>query len=296
MLGTRIAAALAGRGVRVVQWIQDIYPEVVAAHYGEFAGWLLSSWRRQRDQAWRASAACITLGTDMAAAVAATGVPAKRIALIPNWAPRELHAAPPASAVAALREQWQVRGRFVVTYSGNLGRVHEFTTVLDAIAALQDNPNVVFHVIGRGPRLAAVAEAVGARGLRQVAFHPPVSRAELPILLAAADAHLVTLQPAFGQLVYPSKLAGILAAGRPTLFVGSPGGEIAQFLRQHDCGAAFAPGEAGALAATIAAWAADRSAAGGLGRNAHLAYAEHFTLDAALAQWDARLRGLDERA
>ena len=293
MLGTRVAAALAGRGVRVVEWIQDIYPEVVAAHYGAFVGRLLSGWRRQRDEAWRASAACVTLGADMAAAVTAAGVPAERIALIPNWAPRELHAAPPDSAVAARREQWQAGGRFVIAYSGNLGRVHEFATVLDAIAAQQDNPAVAFHFIGRGPRMTAVAQAARARGLRQVAFHPPVPREELPALLAAADAHLVTLQPAFARLVYPSKLAGILAAGRPALFVGPPGGDIARFVRQHDCGAAFAPGEADALAATIAGWAADRGAAHRLGRHAQRAYADHFTFDATLAQWDARLRGLD---
>lgn len=232
----------------------------------------------------------------MAGAVAAAGVPADRITLIRNWAPRELHSAPPASEVAARREQWQARDRFVVVYAGNLGRVHEFTTVLDAIAALQDNPAIAFHFVGRGPRMASVERATRVRGLRQVSFHPPVPRAELPALLAAADAHLVTLRPAFGRLVYPSKLAGILAAGRPALFVGPPAGAIARFLREHDCGVAFAPGAAGPLAATITSWAADRTAPARLGLNARRAYTEHFTLDAALTQWDARLRALHPHA
>jgi len=292
MLGVRVVAGLAGRDVRVVQWIQDIYPEIATAHYGKFLGRLLKSWKRQRDEAWRASAACVTLGEDMAAVIAAAGVPATRVAIIPNWAPRELDAAPPSNLVATRREQWRACGRFVVVYSGNLGRVHEFDTVLAAIAALQDNPNVTFHFIGRGPRMRAIAQAAHARGLRQLEFHPPVAREELPALLAAADAHLVTLQPAFGSLVYPSKLAGVLAAGRPTLFVGPTTGDIARLLRTQDCGAAFAPGDASGLAAVIAHWAAERAIPERLGRNARRAYAEGFTRDAALNQWDARLQAL----
>jgi glycosyltransferase involved in cell wall biosynthesis len=132
--------------------------------------------------------------------------------------------------------------------------------------------------------------------LANVELHPAVPRVELGALLAAADAHLVTLQPAYGRLVYPSKLAGVLAAGRPALFVGPPGGDIARLLREQDCGAAFAPGAAEALADTLRRWAGDRPANARLGAHARRTYAGHFTLAAAITGWDALLRQVASHA
>ena len=290
MLGTIVAEAAAGRGGHVVQWIQDIYPEIAAVHFGAVARFFLSGLRRRRDRAWSNSTRCVTLGADMAQAVAEMGVPAARLAVQPNWAPHELDEPAPAAAVAACRQGWNAGNRFVVVYSGNLGRVHEFATLLAAAERLKAEAGIVFRVVGRGPQWAQVAAAVRNRGLTNIELQPAVPRAELGALLAAADAHLVTLHPAYGRLVYPSKLAGVLASGRPALFVGPVEGDIARLLRTADCGASFAPGDAATLAATIQRWAADRALAGRLGANARRAYASQFTLATALAGWDALLR------
>jgi colanic acid biosynthesis glycosyl transferase WcaI len=292
MLGTVVAEAIAGRGAAVVQWIQDIYPEIAAVHFGPVAGFLLRGLQRRRNRAWSQSAAGVTLGTDMAQAVAATGVAAERLSILPNWAPRELDEPPPAEAVAAYRQRWNAEGRFVVAYSGNLGRVHEFATVLEAAERLQADAGIVFRFIGRGPQWAKVAATVRQRGLANVGLEAAVPRVELGAMLAAADAHLVTLQPAYGRLVYPSKLAGVLAAGRPALFVGPADGDIARLLQAQHCGAAFAPGAAEALAETIRRWAGDRPATARLGANARQTYTAHFTGAAALARWDELLRRL----
>jgi glycosyltransferase involved in cell wall biosynthesis len=140
-----------------------------------------------------------------------------------------------------------------------------------------------------------VADAVTRRELTNVTLQPPVARAELGAMLAAADAHLVTLRPACGRLVYPSKLAGVLAAGRPTLFVGPADGDIAHLLRNADCGAAFAPGAGDALAETIRRWAGDRREAARLGAHARHTYAAQFTWARALEGWEKLLRRLTEK-
>jgi glycosyltransferase involved in cell wall biosynthesis len=119
---------------------------------------------------------------------------------------------------------------------------------------------------------------------------PPQSRADLPAALAAADAQLVTLKPGFAQLVYPSKLAGVLAVGRPVLFVGPAGGEIARLLQAAECGVAVGPGDGQRLAETIAAWQSDPARRAQLGRNARSAYESHFTFANALARWEEILR------
>jgi len=103
--------------------------------------------------------------------------------------------------------------------------------------------------------------------------------------LAATDIQLVTLNPAFTNLVYPSKLAGALAAGRPVLFVGPARGEIAQLLTAEDCGQAVSPGDDEALAAIITQWQLDLPRRRQLARKARAAYTKYFTLTQAVDRW-----------
>lgn len=278
------------RGARVVQWIQDIYPEVVSEHVGAWTVPALAPLRWARNRAWRASARCVPVSDDMRASVLAAGVsPANALAL-PNWAPQELDAPAHHDEIAAIRREWQVDGKFLVAYSGNLGRVHEFATILDAAAILRDDPRIRFAFIGGGPRLAEVRAGVAQRGLTNVAFHPPQPRARLAAALAAPDAHLVTLRAGFERLVAPSKLAGVLAAGRPALFVGPTGGEIARLLREESCGHVVDNGDARTLATTVAAWSADAAHVATLAAAARRAYERHFRFADLVQRWDTLLR------
>lgn len=292
MLGALAAEVGRAAGARVVHWVQDIYPEIAAVHFGALARPLLAGMRARRDAAWQSAAACVALGEDMALRVRAAGVPAERVHLLPNWAPRELHESPSVAAIAERRRQAGLDGRFVVTYSGNLGRVHEFATILAAAQRLREDVDVVFQFVGRGARFAAVESAVRQRGLVNVRLLPPEPRATLPLALASADAHLVTLLPAYASLVYPSKLAGVLAAGRPVLFVGPAQGDIARLLAANDCGASFAPGDGAGLAETILRWKFDPPAWRGLGAKARTAYLRHFAAETMLDRWDELLRRL----
>ncbi|SDS64464.1 glycosyltransferase family 4 protein [Opitutus sp. GAS368] len=289
MLGAALTGLAGQRGASVVHWIQDIYPEIVSAHVGALAALPLSPLRARRDAAWRAARACVTLGEDMAQLVRERQVPADRIALVPNWAPRELHEPAATEAITARRLAWGVGDKFVIAYSGNLGRVHEFTAVLAAAERLKAQRNIVFLFIGTGARFEEIRTAAAARGLDNVRLLPPAPRAELAAALAAADVQLVTLKPAFGRLVYPSKLAGVLAAARPVLFVGPPEGEIARFLARAQCGAAVGPDDGTRLAGLIAEWRADPARCAHLGRQARAAYERHFTFDSALAAWETIL-------
>ena len=197
-------------------------------------------------------------------------------------------AAPPKSQPR--RAAWNLSGKFVVAYSGNLGRVHEFATLFDAAGFLRDDDGIVFLFIGEGARYEEVRAVVHTRALSRVRFLPAQPRGRLPVTLAVADAHVVTLKPGFERLVYPSKLAGIMAAGRPALFVGSPGCAIASLLAHEGCGLTFAPGSGRALADVIRRWRdhprrIQRSTPGG-----PPSYERHFTFRAALAEWEKNPR------
>lgn len=290
MLGAAVTGIAKECGAGVVHWIQDIYPEIVSAHAGAIVGLPLLPLRWKRDDSWRAARRCVALGEDMAKVVTARGVSEDKLVIAPNWAPRELDAPAPEAAVAARRIAWGCTDKFIVAYSGNLGRVHEFAAVLGAADELRGREDIVFVFIGRGPRFDEVHAAAQARGLANIRFLPPETRENLAAALAAPDAHLVTLKPTFARLVYPSKLAGVLAAGRPVLFVGPPDGEIARLLAREQCGAAFAPSDGVGLASTVRQWQADAARRTQLGRAARGAYERHFTFGSVLAHWEDILR------
>ena len=289
MLGAALSGTIQRGGARAVHWIQDIYPEIVTAHLG--VGAMVPLWplRVLRDFAWQSARHCVVLGEAMKKSVTGRNVPAKNISILANWAPRELQLQPTFAEVAAQRAAWGVADKFVVAYSGNLGRVHEFAAILTAAAILQSHPEFVFLFIGAGARFDEVRAEVQAKRLGNVRFLPPEPRANLAAALAGADAQLVTLKPEFAGLVFPSKLAGVLAAGRPVLFVGPPGGEIARLLVRTPCGAAFAPDDGARLALTLQQWHVDPELRRQLGQRARATYEQHFAFDPALVRWQALL-------
>jgi colanic acid biosynthesis glycosyl transferase WcaI len=96
-----------------------------------------------------------------------------------------------------------------------------------------------------------------ARELSNVRFRPPQPRARLNETLGLADLHLVTLRAGCEHFVFPSKFHGIVAAGRPLLFVGPPAAEPARLMHAHGLGLAFAPEDTTGLAAAVRRLAGD---------------------------------------
>jgi glycosyltransferase involved in cell wall biosynthesis len=192
----------------------------------------------------------------MAATVTAAGVSANRLVISPNWAPAGL--GPPASdAVAALRDAWDLSGKFVVGYSGNLGRVHDLEPLLEVAEALRDQANIAWVFVGHGAQRASLETAAKARGLTNVHFKPPQPRAQLAVSLGVADVQLVTLLPGAEHSVFPSKLYGIAAVGRPIALIGPRGSELARLVEENKMGTAFTRDESAALARWLLALAAD---------------------------------------
>ena len=105
--------------------------------------------------------------------------------------------------------------------------------------------------MGRASRRCA--PTASARGLDNMVFHPPRPWRELPESLAAADVHLVTMWERLSGLVVPSKFYGVLAVGRPCLFAGPAGSEVARTITERDCGTVVGEEDAPALAAALEA-------------------------------------------
>ncbi len=252
-IGAWLVARLCG--ARIFHWVQDIYPEIAMALTGH--RWLRVT-QPLRNLAWRRSDGCVTLGTDMALTLASAGVPTSKITVSPNWAPAGLR--PPLAADSiALRQAWQLEGKFIVAYSGNLGRVHDLNPVLKVAEILHTETSIAFVFIGSGAQRALLESRVTALGLGNVHFYPAQPRRQLAETLATADIHLVTLLPGCERLVFPSKLYGVAAVGRPVIFIGPSGCELARLLAQEGFGRAFTRDEVTAISAALRELGTDSS-------------------------------------
>jgi glycosyltransferase involved in cell wall biosynthesis len=247
LLAPAMAAMVKARNAKLVLWLQDLFPEVAKA-YGVpgVKGPIYAAMRNARDRALKRADAIVPIAESMARIVSHAG--AGRVHVVHNWADGSA-VVPRAPDESSLRNAWRLGDKFVVEYSGNFGRVHEFDTIIQAARILREQSEIIFLMVGRGPRLEDTR--VKAAGLPNVRFEEHQPRDLLSDVLAVADVHLSVLRPEFEGLVHPSKLYGIMAAGRPTIFVGSTAGETATMLNDAMCGLAIAIGDGHALAAAI---------------------------------------------
>jgi glycosyltransferase involved in cell wall biosynthesis len=283
-LGTTMAHL---KRARAVFWSMDVYPDLAfelgALRPSSLMGRLS---RAASVRILRASDRVVALDEAMAARLRPHA--GERTVVIPNWADGEAIRPAPAER-SPLRREWKWNGRFVVLYSGNMGLAHEFETALGAAEALRDRPDILFAFVGGGPRRAEVAEEARRRALPNVEFRPYVSRERLGDSLTAGDVHLVTLREGMPGLLVPSKIYGILAAGRPTLYVGPGEGEIAGIV-EEGCGRRIAPGDVAGLRDAVVACAADEGLRRAQGERARTLFEERYTLAHGVARFERLLR------
>jgi glycosyltransferase involved in cell wall biosynthesis len=240
-----------------------------------------------------ASAACnVAIGEAMQARLKARlREQGDRVRVIHNWADGEAIKPMPADA-NPLRKLWGLEGRFVVGYSGNMGRGHEFDTMLRAAQALHEVARFVFLFIGDGARRPEVERRVEEWGLANVLFQPYQPREILAQSLTVPDVHLVSMRPELEGLMLPSKIYGIAAAGRPAVFIGDPEGEIALLLKEEQCGYAVAQGDSATLVKQLQGFADDASLCERMGRNARAMFERRFDKPIAMKAWRELLLSL----
>lgn len=280
------------RGARLINWLQDVYPETaVVLGVPLLRGPIAPALRTLRNRSLRAAEATIVVGQAMARRIQTLGVAADRIHVIANWCNDEM-IRPLRAESNPLREEWQLTDKFVVTYSGNLGRAHDFRTVLAAADRLRNDPHIVFLMIGGGKHFEDLANAVKARGLDCLfRLRPYQDQAMLPYSLSVADVHWLSLDPKLEGLIVPSKFYAIAAAGKAIVMIGDDEGEIGRLVREYRCGATIAPGDGVKLADTLRQWSKEPAVITEMGARARQMLEVQFTRRRALDDWSRVIAG-----
>src|SRR5262245_45395406 len=280
------------RGARLINWVQDVFPEVAAALGVRGRALIVPRLRALRNRAARNAETNVALGRTMARRLAEQKASARTVVIIHNWADGQ-SIRPIPHQQNPLRAAWRLQDKFVVGYSGNMGRAHEFETLLHVASLLGSDAQFLFLFIGDGAKRAWIERETRLRALDNVVFQQYQTRDMLAQSLSVADIHVISLQPALEGLIVPSKFYGVAAAGRPVLYVGDPNGEIGSLIRSADCGFCVGVGEAVAAAESLRALARNPARAEELGRNARRVFDERYDKQFALASW-RRVIGVDK--
>jgi glycosyltransferase involved in cell wall biosynthesis len=267
---------LAGRwaarriGARFVFLCEDIFPEV-AALVDDFHNELVNrTLDRVNRFLIRDADAVVALGDRMRRRlVEEKGADPARVTVIHNWA--DCDAIRPGPKDNPFAREHGFHDRFVLMHSGNVGLSQNLDVLVAAADLLKYRERLTIAIVGAGARRQALEAEVARRGLANVRFLPYTAKECLHDSFAAADAFLVALKPGIEGYIVPSKLYGILAAGRPFIAALDPSAEPAAIVRDYGCGLLAAPGDPEALAGAIAAMHDDPAATRLMGQRARSA-------------------------
>ncbi len=235
-------AALAAKwhGARLIHWALDLYPDLALA-LGELQpGPLAHGITALTHWAYRQTDTIVTLDTDM------------RDRLAQRWGVRAEIIAPWPPISHETKVEIKPTSNPTWLYSGNLGRAHEWETLLQIQKQIEtQHPTLELVVHGGGAAWAQAQARARELGLKRCRWNDYVEESALLEGLLAADVLIATQRPEVRGMLWPSKLAVLLKLPRPILWIGPTDCDAANAVRTHANSAAFAPGQADAAAAWL---------------------------------------------
>lgn len=266
--------------------IYDIYPEVavrlqVVAH----DHWIVKFWEFVNSKVWNRAESLIVLSEPMKQLLIEKHPNlADKIYVIHSWADPKF-ITPLAKSENWFAKQYGLTNCFVVLYSGNLGRCHDTKTILKRAQLLISRTNIKFVFIGNGVGSHMIKQAIASGQLPNALQLPYQDREVLPYSLTACDLSLVSILPNVGDTIAPSKMYGMLAAGKPVAVICPTDNYLREIVDEGNCGACFENGDAQGLADYICWLASNPQFQDKLGNNARKLLERHYTIDQAIPKY-----------
>jgi glycosyltransferase involved in cell wall biosynthesis len=285
LIGLVAAIAARARRVPLVLTTQDVFPDV-AIQLGRLRNrTAIAGLRRAAKMQFSTAARIVSIGRDMNDRLLELGVPATKLRTISNWADGTQIV--PLQGVSPLRRAWGVADQFVVMHSGNVGLSQSLDTMIGAAALLRDRSDLVFVIVGEGAAKARLQADVERQGLNNLKFLSYQARTTLSESLGAADVHVVALKRGLAGFIVPSKVYGIMAAGKPMIAAVEAQSEPGRIVEEHKCGVRVEPDDPRALADGILAM---KNGSGvDMGKRARAAFEQAYDRPIAIASYKAVL-------
>ena len=271
LIGVLLSAV---KHIRYTFLFQDIFPRSASlTGILPSRGPLVSLWRSLLKLVLSRSQVNIVLSRAMAERCLQDFGPDLRLSSIPNWAVLPPHSTPKTDSTLAA--EWGLLNTFTVQYSGNLGRLHEIMTILEAARMLQEYP-IKFVFVGTGAKSTQLHYYRDTFKLANILTKPFQPRSMLKDSISACDLSIVSLIPGAEDTVSPSKLYGILASSRPVLLISNPDSELASIVQSFQCGVVVSQGDVTGLCQVLLALKDDPQLVSEMGNNARHLYDHHY--------------------
>ena len=144
--------------------------------------------------------------------------------------------------IVEFKEKYNLKDKFIIMYSGNIGLYYDLENIIKVIGEFKDREDVVFAFVGDGTVKDKVEAYVKENNLSNVTFIPYQDKSDLIYSLNAADIHWVVNAKGIKGVSVPSKLYGVMAAGKPVLGVLDEGSEARLIVEDCNCGVCIEPG------------------------------------------------------
>jgi len=220
--------------------IRDLYPDMAVGGSIVKPGLLTLVWEKMHRWALRRAMRVIVLGEDMRNRILAKGIDPGRVVVIRDGAelPAQGMQAQPLdpAVIRAIRGEF----KFVLLHAGNLGFYGAWQTLLEGARVLA-NEGVGLIFVGDGAQKTELQDV--SAGTPNVRFLPFFPVSKIPSVLAAPDAHVITVKRGLEGVVAPSKMYGILAAGKPIIAVAPAECDVVSIGKQKGFSISADPGD-----------------------------------------------------
>lgn len=239
-------AAGVSRDVPVVHWVFDLFPDVLvlggSLGTGSFGSRMLDGLMRST---FDRAAVNVFLGERLRAYAVGRFGPIPRSVVIPvGCDARPFSETPPKRGIVGQTVR--------ALYCGNLGRMHDYDTILGAMCmGLPHGITIDFRGNGTGFRLLENAVNERPQG-NSVSIGGSLQEADWIEAMRTADVALVTMKPGAEGIVMPSKTYSALAAGQAVIAICPDASDLADTIRTYDCGWVVAPGDVSRLNSVLA--------------------------------------------
>ena len=141
--------------------------------------------------------------------------------------------------------------KFTLIYTGAHGPANSLDTILKAADKLRENKNFEIVLVGDGISKGRLLKQAKEMKLNNVRFLDPIPKSEIPGILIAADAAIITLKKVkvFSYGISPNKLFDYMAARKPTICAVE--GEMAEKVENIGCGISVIPEDENLMADAI---------------------------------------------
>jgi len=215
------------------------------------------------------------------------GIPAKKIAFLPNGVNLELFR--PLPPDQEFKEKLGLQDKFVLVYTGTMGYAQGLESVLEAANLLRSESQYHFLFLGDGtekPKLEEMAKEMKLPNAQFLGFQPVT---DMPRYMSLAAGSIIPLKKLkLFEGARPSKMFPAMGCAVPVIYSGE--GEAVELIREAGAGLTVEPENPQEMAQAIRSLYELSDQGKSMGENGRRYVEEHYSWDSIVSQWLKELK------